>query len=97
MLAIIAAWWSRHRVRYSTSSSSESSSGSTDLHLPVLLIEAGLTLSSHSRSCSRQSFPRDDLLGALEAFRDLSSATGTSALVAEAVDVPHLIVSMSIP
>ena len=87
---IISAWWSRQRVRYATSSSSESASGSTDCSSRCALIEAGLIVSSQSRSCSRQSFSCEDLLGALEALRDLVVGNRPHRLVREAVDVRHL-------
>ena len=51
---IICEWCSRQRVRYATSSSSESASASTDCSSRWVLIAAGLNVSSHSRSCSRQ-------------------------------------------
>ena len=54
---IIAAWWSRQRPRYSTSSSSESASGSTACSSRCFAIAFGFEVSSHSRSCSRQSLP----------------------------------------
>ena len=51
---IICEWCSRQRVRYATRSSSESASASTDCSSRWVLIAAGLNVSSHSRSCSRQ-------------------------------------------
>ncbi len=51
---IICEWCSRQRVRYATSSSSDSASASTACSSRCVLIAAGLNVSSHSFSCSRQ-------------------------------------------
>ena len=87
---IIAAWCSRQRVRCATSSSSESSSGSTDCSSRCALIEAGLTVSSQSRSCSRQSFPWKTSSARWKRARDLVLRNRSHDLVREAVDVVHL-------
>ena len=84
---IICAWWSRQRVRYATSSSSESASGSTDCSSRWVLIAAGLNVSSHSRSCSRQTLRSQHLLRAREALRDLLVGRRPHRVVREAVDV----------
>ena len=55
----------------SASSSSESASGSTAWISRCVAIAAGLTVSSQSRSCSRQSLPVEHLVRAREALRDL--------------------------
>ena len=86
---IIAAWWSRQRPRYSTSSSSESASGSTDCSSRCFAIAFGLYVSSHSRELLAPELARHHLGRPLEALRDLLLRRGQLGQVAEAVDVRH--------
>ena len=51
---------------------------------------AGLRFSSQSRSCSRQSFLREDLFGALKALGDFGVRRRQHLVVAEAVHVADL-------
>ena len=53
---IIRAWWSRHRIRWSARSSSESESGSTAWISRCSRIAAGFVSSSHSRRWARHAF-----------------------------------------
>ena len=86
---IIAAWWSRQRPRYSTSSSSESASGSTDCSSRCFAIAFGLYVSSHSRELLAPELARHHLGRPLEALRDLLLRRGQLGHVADAVDVLH--------
>ena len=88
--AIIAAWWSRQRVRYATSSASESASGSTRLQLAVRGNGGRLAILVPVAELLAPELLREDLLGALEALGDLGFGRRQHLVVAEALHVADL-------